>query len=416
MIRRSAFTYRRNYWAAWILEVFGRLFLAPILRLFRHRPSVEVRNILVVRLDNLGDVLMATPAIHALRERFPEARLTCLVKPAAAEVLRNNPDVNDQVFFDAPWYPQDNLWFLRHEGRKRFRAAVRQLRHRRFDLAVHLKPFKYHADLFLMAVSGAPRRVGFAHKGGACFLTDVVPQEGEKHVIQSALDVARHLGADVCDESLRFPLSEQARENARRLLAREGLERTDDTEEAIQNSQGAARGLRLGLLNQEGPLVCLSPTASHNLIWTEEGFAAVARWLVDRFRARVFFVGMAQDAQMVERIRRAAERPTASLVGQTDVATLAAVIECSDLVVSVCSFARHLAAAVGTALVFLRHGGDSNTIIGPYGERHWMVFRPVPCAPCGLVDGCDTCHCMTDITPGEVISEIERRAPEIFDS
>ena len=161
-------------------------------------------------------------------------------------------------------------------------------------------------------------------------------------------------------------------------------------------------------------MVCLSPTASHRLIWTEEGFATVARWLVDRLRARVVFVGLAKDVEMIERIRAATGRPTASLAGRTDVATLAAAIERADLVVSVCSFARHLASAVATPVVFLRHGGDSNVIIGPYGPHHWMVVHPVPCAPCGLTDGCEDCQCMTGITPEEVIAEIERHAAEIL--
>jgi len=391
MIRHQAFTHRRNYWAAWLLEICGWIFLSPLIRLFQHRKGNAMRNILIVRLDNLGDVLMATPAIHALRQRFPQGRITCLIKPAAEMVLRDNPDVDDLIFFDAPWYPQNHFWFRRRSARRPFWQTVRELRRRRFDLAMHLKPFKYHEDLLLMALSGTPRRVGFGHKGGSFLLTDVVDQREEKHVIQSALDVARHLGTRVEDESLRFALSDATRERARRLLAEEGLD-------------------------GDCPRVCLSPTASHALIWTTDGFAEVARWLIDHRQAQVLFVAMAKDAAAIEEIRAKVGRPTVSLAGKTDVPTLAAVLERADLLIGVDSFARHLASAVKTSVIFLRNGGNPNILLGPHGERCWMIYHPMPCAPCGLTDGCEDPQCMLGITPAEVIAEIERHAPEIFGS
>ena len=390
MIRRHAFTLRRNYWAAWVLELCGWLFLYPLIRLFQRRRSAAIQNILIVRLDNLGDVLLATPALHALRGCFPQSRITCLVKPAAEMVLRGNPDVDDLVFFDAPWYPQNHFWFRDGSARARFRQTVRDLRRRRFDLAIHLKPFKYHEDLLLMALSGAPRRVGFGHKGGSFLLTDALDQAEDKHMIQSALDVARYLGAEVEDESLRFAITDQAREQARRLLADEGLD-------------------------GERPLVCLSPTASHALIWTTDGFAEVGRWLMDRWGAQVFLVGMAKDAPMLEEIRGKVKGPTVSLAGKTDVLLLAAVLERTDLLVGVDSFARHLASAVGAPVIFLRNGGNPNVLLSPRGKRYWMIYRPMPCAPCGLTDGCEDPQCMRGIMPADVIAEIERHADEILD-
>lgn len=103
----------RSYWAAWLLQTCGWIFVYRLIHLLHHRSSGVVRNMLVVRLNNLGTVLMATPTIRALRWRFSQSRITCLIKPTAEIVLRDNPGVDDLIFFDAPWYPQNHFSFRR---------------------------------------------------------------------------------------------------------------------------------------------------------------------------------------------------------------------------------------------------------------------------------------------------------------
>lgn len=170
------------------------------------------QNVLVIKVRALGDTLLATPALTALRRGLPGARLTALVSPAGREVLAGNPDVDEIRVYDK----QDRAWG--HSWR-----VWRELAAGRFDLAVAL-----HASFrtaLLARASGAPARVVHNHSGADFFSTVRIPFKKEsKSAIQRDLDAVRALELNDAGEKLVFPIGDEALRNARLFLSERRLE------------------------------------------------------------------------------------------------------------------------------------------------------------------------------------------------
>ncbi len=170
-------------------------------------------NILAIKTRGLGDTLLATPALRALRRAFPDARLTMVAAPAGREVLEGNPDIDEIRVCDkhvSSWIYHLNF--------------MRELRQSRFDLAIAL-----HASFrtaWLAWVSGAPRRVVHNHSGRNHFSTLDIPAKKEsKSAIQRDLDVVRALGVSEAElgEKLVFSIAERHFMGARTFLEKHRL-------------------------------------------------------------------------------------------------------------------------------------------------------------------------------------------------
>ena len=339
---------------------------------------------IVVFCPNLvGDTVMATPAIRALRHAHPRARLVGVVKPQVAPTLDGNPWLDDLIRFD----PKS-----RDRG---FRtcAALARLRGERADLAV-LFPNSFRSALLAFA-SGARRRVGYARGGRGRLLTDrlTVPrdQEGERlpvPAVEYYLALVRSLGCPV--SSLRPELFTTA-----------------DDEAAADRAWS-----RLGL-TADRPVVCFNTGGAFGpaKIWPEPYFSVLARRLVTETGVRVLVVCGPGE--------RAAARAIVAGANQPDVVSLAdldlslgltkACVRRSTLMVTTDSGPRHFAAAFNVPVVSL----FGPTHIAWTRTNHPLavhLFHPVPCGPCQQPVCPEKHHrCMTDLTPDAVFRAAARR-------
>src|SRR5688500_1344460 len=149
----------------------------PFLR--GRRTPGEIRSILVLEPWHIGDVVLATPALRALRARFPAARITLLGKQHAEELLRHSGLVDDVIVFDIPWTAKTGKYSPGRYDRKAIRNLIAELRARKFDLTVDAR-----MDLrsnVITWLTGAPRRVGYDFGGGSFLLTDAVAADPDSH-------------------------------------------------------------------------------------------------------------------------------------------------------------------------------------------------------------------------------------------
>jgi ADP-heptose:LPS heptosyltransferase len=174
-------------------------------------PLARVERVLVLKVRALGDTLLATPALTALRRGLPGARLTAVVSPAGAEVLAGNPDVDEvRVYDKAAGGPAAHLRF------------ARDLAAARFDLAVALHA-SFRTALLALA-SGARVRVVHNHSGRNFFTTLPIPTKKEsKSTIQRDLDAVRALGLPDAGEKLTLAVTEEHRAVVRAFLAQHKL-------------------------------------------------------------------------------------------------------------------------------------------------------------------------------------------------
>jgi heptosyltransferase-2 len=349
-------------------------------------------HILVVKLAGIGDLLLATPALRALRETYPLARIDLLVTPDSAGLLNDWKVIDhiivlDKYLFD---YPQQ---LLRHpQNLLRLQALWHTLRDGHYDAVLllhHLTlPFGRLKHQLLMRATGARWRVGLDN-GHGWFLNVRVPDQGfgALHEAEYAMAIVEAVGATVRSRHLEVPLSEEERQKARQLIYE------DEAPESI-----------------ERPLIAMHPGSggySTARRWAPERFAQLADTLFAAVGGQLLLLGGPEEAQLHQRILATVQSamPARSLAGKGSIKVAAAVLELADLFVGNDSALMHLATAVGTPTVAI-FGLTNHKAWGPYtgeatSQRATVVRLDLPCMPCfyrdhslGTPEGCATRDCL----------------------
>ena len=314
------------------------------------------RDVLVLRLDRIGDVVMSLPALHDLRRALPEARLRLAVGAWSQEVAQSAP-VDEVLVWSAPWAgrPHEGALSLRD-----LRARARVLAAAPPDLAIDLQ-----GDVrasWLMHETGARRRVGYANTGGAYLLSDVVPlDETVSWVEQNRRAVAVVAGPPV-GPPVFDPLTDEQRMFATRLFETLGLAR-------------------------KRPLVALHPSGGRLVKqWDVARWAAVGRRLQEEHGATVLLTGSAADQPLAAALARGLRDRAFDLTGKLGVLETMSVIAAVDLFLSPDTGPMHMACAVGTPSVSVFGPSDPRRYFsGGTDPRHLVVRHELWCAPCNLI-------------------------------
>ncbi|MCL5961551.1 MAG: glycosyltransferase family 9 protein [Chloroflexi bacterium] len=346
-----------------------RLLASTTSPLARESHSGEIRKILVIRPDHIGDVLFTTPALCNLRRIFPRAHITLFVGPWSKDVYQGNSDVDAIRVCDFPGFSHDSRPFVTTPYSQAFRLA-RALTREDFDLALNLR-FDFWWGALVAYLAGIPLRVGYDLPEGRPFLNLPVPYEKGRHEVAQNQGLIPAIPAQDCEDpglleecsSLRFYPSE-----ADRLFA-----------ESLLQSSG---------FGTEDRLVVIHPgTGAKVKLWKAEGFACVGDHLMNRFGAKVLLTGSTGEEGLVEGIASRMRSRPATTVGETKLGELAALLERSALAVGVDNGPLHLAVALGVPTIHL-FGPSDHVAFGPWGpsERHIVVRSSFPCSPCHRLD------------------------------
>ena len=346
-------------------------------------------RILAIKLADIGDLLLITPALRALREAFPDATLDALVTPRSASAFENLATIDNLLQFDK--YPFDHPLQAARSGRwNELVSFARLLRRRRYDTVIlfHHLSLRFgalkHAALVL--ATGAPRRIGLSsRKGRGWFFTHRVPDLGfgAKHELDYWLDLAAAAGAPVRSRQVEIVVSEDDAATAAALLPP-----VDRPSIAIHPGSGGYSLARR---------------------WDLEKFARLGDRLRQDWAARLIVVGSQGDG--VDELTASWDGDAINLGGRTTLAQLAAVLARCDLLIGADSGVLHVASAVGTPTVAL---------FGPTNHLAWAPALPpdrlivlrseIACSPCaytrdglGTPVGCAERTCMTMISVEQVL-------------
>jgi ADP-heptose:LPS heptosyltransferase len=335
-------------------------------------------RIAVLRALHLGDLLLAVPALRALRAGFPNAEITLISLPWAAELVRRFPAYLDR-FVELPGFPGLVEPAASPERRNGFLA---QQRARRYDLAIQLHGSGRLSNRLALAL-GAPSTVGYYEGARPARLTLAAPYPEHLHEIQRNLRLVRLLGGPDLGEQLEFPLSPADRRQADALLG----------------------PLRAG----PGPLVGLHPGAKWaTRRWPLEYYAALGCALRERREARLVLTGGPGEGELTARLAAMLGPPVLDLGARTPLGTLAAVIARLDLFISNDTGPAHLAVALDRPSVTLFGPGDWPRWAPRDPARHASPRRPVPCSPC-FFETCPIDHgCLRGLLPEAILPQAER--------
>lgn len=376
------------------------------------QPTIDLGErprILLVRLSAIGDVVVATPVIRALRATFPSAYLAWLVDEKAADIVRGNPALDEVIVARRPrvlsapgsrsvpaaWSAAGSAWSL-----------IGALRRRRFDVAIDFQGLLRSA--LLARLSGARWRIASAgtREGSACFYNVRVPRTEEPSSRQRCLDLLKPLGICSRDRRMWVWFDSADQERAERLVKRVGGRHPALPSAAPPLGEKAATVRGDG---RRSPVVCLCPaTTWRHKHWREERWARVGDALA-RDGATPIFLGGGKDRPMLERISSSMRYPAYVAAGETTLKEAAALLARAGLAIAVDTSLMHIAVAVGTPTVALC-GPSYWPGFQDYEDdgRFSLLRKPYPCSPCLRHPTCRNDDCMTDLAVAEVLVEARR--------
>jgi len=362
---------KANYLAARgvALRLF-KIFLSKKKASFAHK---NIRNILFIRIDRVGDMVLSTPAFEAIKTAFPQARLTVMASTVNAPVLKNNPHVDEVIVYDR---------FASIFGKI---ISLIGLRERRFDLAID--PYDdYELETAWMAwMSSATHRIGYACFGREVFLSEAtLKTDRNKHFIDITLDLLKVIGVSYENKHPAIYLDEAEQSWAMQWMKEKGL---------------------YGKM-----IVAIHPGAYYETQrWPPEYFADLIPLIRKRTDAEVIVFGGPADAFVVEDILGRVDKPVCRFIEQ-DIRKFFAILSHCRLLVCNNSGPLHCAVALNV---------PSISFMGPTDKERWwpvgamqQVLRrdDLPCISCNL-GACKikTHDCMRLIRPERLIEIILKK-------
>lgn len=339
----------------------------------------DARQILCIRLDTLGDVLMTGPAMRALRESQPGRRITLLTSPSGAEAGRLLPQVDEVLVYEAPWMKASPL----KAGGADDVELIRFLRPLRFDAAVIFTVYSQNPlpAALLCYYADIPLRLAHCRENPYRLLTHWVketePESGLRHEVQRQLDLVGSVGARTRNRRLSIGIPDTAADRVDAILD--------------------------GLISTDTPWAVIHPGATAaSRRYPPEEFAVVARTLVRDFGWQIIFTGTDPERELIDRIQALTGEPTQSLAGELPLGEFAALLARAPVLISNNTGAVHVAAAVGTPVVDLY--ALTNPQHQPWMVPHRVLFHDVSCKFCQK----SVCpeghhHCLRLVSPHQVV-------------
>jgi lipopolysaccharide heptosyltransferase I len=335
------------------------------------------KNILIIKPSALGDIVLALPALSALRKSFPNAKISWLVRPEFAPLLKNHPHLNEIIVFDRKFLGK--AWF--HPAA--FAALVSliwRLNRRRFDIVIDLQGL-FRTAIFAW-LSGCRKRFGMtsAREFGHIFYTSKVSQDRSCiHLVDYYLKIVRTAGAWKTDVQFVLPTDTVADAAVERMLKTKGI-KTDN-------------------------YACFVPGSAHaDKCWPVERFADLADRVSRQFGLSVIATGSNSEKPIAQRVKNLANVTVTNLAGVTSLSELIALLKNAKLVVSNDTGPGHIAAALDVPVVLI-FGRSNPARVAPYGRSH-CVAAVEPAGRGFNADSTDPKHDIKAITVDEVYQKV----------
>lgn len=347
-----------------------------------HRPWLDARNILVIRVDNLGDVIMTTPAIAAIKHSSPGARITLLASKAGAAAAKHIPALDEAIVYDAPWTKGASLGA--HRSPHIDKRMINELARRGFDAAVIFTVCTQSAlpAALMCRLAGIPLRLAYSRENPYDLLTHWVADtevcaSGMRHEVTRQLDLVKSVGFHAGDDRMQFRYCASEVLSMRRKFVQAGGD----------------------LLR---PYIVVHPGATAmSRRYPAERFGTAAQAIVGETGCQVVFIGGADEQPLIGQAQARMENPGVSLAGQLTLGELAALIAGAQVIVCNNSGPVHIAAAVGTPVAVLY--ALTNPQHTPWKVASHVLNHDVPCRNC-LKSVCPEKHhaCLEQVDPRDV--------------
>ena len=325
-------------------------------------------KILIIQLRRIGDVLLSTPVIRALKTHFPKSHIAFLVEREASDLLTLNPYLSELIILERERY-KNPLYSLK---------KIWQVRKRGFDLVIDFLGNPRTA--YISFLSGAGRRIGHDIPWRRLYYNLLIKDDGRpKYSAAHKLEALKILGIDASDPKPDFRISEESGIFSQRFFQQAGVDP--------------------GKL-----IVSLSPTSRrHFRRWHLQRFALLSDWLISRFQATVLLVWGPGERGAVEGVEGLMKQKPVISPETEDLFQLGAILRECDLHIGNDNGTKHIAVAMGKPTITVYGPQDPVNWTYPEPARHKFLKKKVDCPDCDRVKHkCKDLSCLDEITVEDV--------------
>jgi len=338
----------------------------------------EKESILVVLIAGIGDLVMASKSLRALRRGHPDARIDLVTTADAVSIAEKYPYINRVWSFPLRELRADKTYLLD------VLKLLSRLRKTTYDYAVNLFPVNTWLGGLKMGCFFAPLKarvkIGHDHSALRLFVNRKVPSKiFQMHRVDAMTEIACMLGGVSDGKGLDIFWEHSTEEECRRLFEGAGIERGDRVIVAV--NPGADRATKR---------------------WGASCFASVADRIADEFNSQIFILGGPGEEDVGEQISMKMTKKAENCAGKLTLPQLACVLSRCNLLITKDTGPMHIAAAVDTPIVAL-FGMGNPVLVSPYmnSGRYRVIYKGLDCQPCHKIK-CNNLKCLNSITPDEV--------------
>jgi len=337
----------------------------------------KIKRILIIMMGGIGDMILLTPALKALRKAYPSSTLSFLLGPYGAEkVIEGSDLINKKIIIDPEKY----------KGVKGKIKLIQELRKEKFSLSITSTGTNPIKSGLLCYLAGVKYRLGENIDGKGFFYNLKVPFNPERHNVESNIDLLQRLGIKADDKRTYIYRSSEDKYFAKNIFADHHLE-----------------GKRL---------IGIHPGSGIHQArfrrWPKERFARLADELIEKYKASVMIFGGADEVSLACEIKDLMNSNPILMAGKTTLTQAAALIEECRLFISNDSGLMHVACAVNTPTLGI-YGPTNYKRTGPYSDSSIIIRRGLDCSPCYKREKvkCKRLDCFKFITVEDVFEAVK---------
>ncbi|MDD4955627.1 MAG: glycosyltransferase family 9 protein [Candidatus Omnitrophica bacterium] len=383
MSKRYIYKKKIYIFLAYLIDFLGFLLYRPFSFLRKQPAGMAVEKILVIEFAHIGDVLAITPALNILRKKFPESLITVAVAPWAKDILAGNPDVDEIMVYETPWFERSKRPGFSFGQARNF---IRILRSKKFDMAIDLRGDI--RNIFFMKLSGARKRIGYSFSGAGFLLTDIMEFDVEKrqdkhqveHNINFVLSIKEGNTCEPVSPALKLFLSKEDRDYADSIFKSENI-KSGDFLIAVHPGAGTATKR-----------------------WMPERFSSLIEEILKKYKAKILLVGGKGEADLLK--LPAADGDLINLTGKTSIKQLAAILDRCNLFIGGDSGVMHIAEAQNIPVIAIWGGQNKPGHWKPLSKGAVVIHKEVYCSPCGLIE-CKTLKCLGAISVEDILGIVD---------
>lgn len=343
----------------------------------------NIRNVLLIQLGDIGDVVLSFPAVRALKENFPRANVVVAVREKAKELIEDCKWATDVISINE----EKRTWIKELKHQKKFFSHLRGFD---FDLAIDMRSGDREA--LLAFLSGAQQKISFYANDGKLWRNRVFthlstdePNHG-RHIAQYYLGLLEDYNIRTDHIWPEHDVPDDRYQKARALLKNEGVPSVR-------------------------PIIAVQPFSLWKYKeWGVDKYIQLIDWLISEYNVSIIITGSFDERERAGEIIKKCRQNTYNLAGETSIGTLAAVFKACRLFIGVDSAGVHIAAAVGLPTVSI-FGPSSYIDWAPRGKQHRVVHKDFQCVPCQDkgCQGSEISRCLDELTFEEVKTVVKNQ-------